>query len=98
MYVDKTDMELVGHVEAIPDASELSQHLANRVRLLVNENAELQRQLIKVKQQLMSLELGVALDKIAAYDDLVANGKTSMMDIVPYGRTLSCARYGTATA
>ena len=71
MYVDKTDMELVGHVEAIPDASELSQHLANRVRLLVNENAELQRQLIKVKQQLMSLELGVALDKIAAYDDLV---------------------------
>lgn len=71
MYVDKTDMELVGHVEAIPDASELSQHLANRVRLLVNENAELQRGLIKVKQQLMSLELGVALDKIAAYDDLV---------------------------
>lgn len=72
MYADKTDMELVGHVEAIPDSSELSQALAARVRLLVNENRELEQQLVKLKQQIMSLELGVALDKIAAYDDMVA--------------------------
>lgn len=72
MYANKTDMELVGHVEAIPDSSELSRDLANRVRLLVVENAVLERQLVKLKQQIMALELGVALDKIAAYDDMVA--------------------------
>ena len=71
MYANKTDMELVGHVEAIPDSSELSQHLASRVRLLVNEKTALEQQLLKLKQQIMSLELGVALDKIAAYDELI---------------------------
>jgi hypothetical protein len=68
-------MELVGHVFAIPDASELSQALAMRIKLLHEEKEELTQQLIKLKHQVMSIELGVALDKIAAYDDLVTSGK-----------------------
>jgi hypothetical protein len=75
MFADKTDMELVGHVFAIPDASELSQALAMRIKLLHEEKEELTQQLIKLKHQVMSIELGVALDKIAAYDDLVTAGK-----------------------
>jgi hypothetical protein len=75
MFADKTDMELVGHVFAIPDASELSQALAMRIKLLHEEKEELTQQLIKLKHQVMSIELGVALDKIAAYDDLVTSGK-----------------------
>jgi hypothetical protein len=75
MFADKTDMELVGHVFAIPDASELSQALAMRIKLLHEEKEELTQQLIKLKHQVMSIELGVALDKIAAYDDLVTTGK-----------------------
>ena len=71
MYAEKTDMELVGHVFAIPDASELSQALAMRIKLLHEEKEELTQQLTKLKHQVMSIELGVALDKIAAYDDLV---------------------------
>lgn len=75
MYAEKTDMELVGHVFAIPDASELSQALAMRIKLIHEEKEELTQQLIKLKHQVMSIELGVALDKIAAYDDLVTPGK-----------------------
>ena len=63
-------MELVGHVHAIPDASELSQVLASRIRLLVEERDGLQRALAKSQQQVMALELGVALDKVAAYQDI----------------------------
>lgn len=70
-YASMEDMELVGHVGGIPDASELSQALANRVRLLVGEKAELEAKLHNLKHQIMALELGVALDKVAAYDDLV---------------------------
>lgn len=70
-YATMTDMELVGHVGAIPDASELSQACANRIRLLVGEKAELEAKLHSLKHQIMALELGVALDKVAAYDDLV---------------------------
>ena len=72
-YTSMTDMELVGHVGAIPDASELSQACANRIRLLTEEKAELEAKLHKLKHQIMSLELGVALDKVAAYDDLVSS-------------------------
>ena len=69
-YVGFSDMELVGHVHAIPDASELSQVLASRIRLLVEERDGLQRALAKSQQQVMALELGVALDKVAAYQDI----------------------------
>ena len=69
-YVGFSDMELVGHVCAIPDASELSQVLAARIRLLVEERDALQRALVKSQQQVMALELGVALDKVAAYQDI----------------------------
>lgn len=72
-YASMSDMELVGHVGGIPDASELSQALADRVRLLVNEKAELETKLQSLKHQIMALELGVALDKVAAYDDLVSS-------------------------
>ena len=72
-YAEMSDLELVGHVGAIPDASEISQVLARRVELLTEENDELREALVKLKQQLMSLELGLALDKVAAYDDLVPN-------------------------
>jgi hypothetical protein len=71
MYAEKTDMELVGHVFAIPDASELSQSLAARIKILISEKEEQTQIIQKLKQQIMALELGVALDKIAAYDDLV---------------------------
>ena len=69
-YVGFSDMELVGHAYAIPDASELSLVLAARIRLLVEERDGLQRALTKSQQQVMALELGVALDKIAAYQDI----------------------------
>lgn len=72
-YAEMSDMELVGHVGAIPDASELSQVLARRIELLVDEKDDMQRALVKLKQQLMALELGLALDKIEAYDDLIPN-------------------------
>lgn len=70
-YAEMSDLELVGHVGAIPDASEISQVLARRVELLTEEKDEMREALVKLKQQLMSLELGLALDKVAAYDDLV---------------------------
>lgn len=70
-YAEMGDMELVGHVSAIPDASELSQVLARRIELLTEEKDDMQRALVKLKQQLMALELGLALDKIEAYDDLI---------------------------
>lgn len=72
-YAEMSDLELVGHVGAIPDASEISQVLARRVELLTEEKDEMREALVKLKQQLMSLELGLALDKVAAYDDLVPN-------------------------
>lgn len=68
-YAGMSDMELVGHVGAIPDASELSQALAVRVRLLATERDKLQRELDKTKISLMSLELGLAQDKIAGFMD-----------------------------
>lgn len=69
-YAAMSDLELVGHVGAIPDASELSQALAARVRALTTERTRLERELVKARQQTLSLELGVALDKVAAYEDI----------------------------
>jgi hypothetical protein len=48
-YEKMSDLELVGHVNAIPDASELSQALATRVRLLIKENADLSRKVEKAQ-------------------------------------------------
>jgi len=66
-YAAMSDMELVGHVGAIPDASELSQALAVRVRLLATERDKLQRELDKTKISLLSFELGLAQDRIAGF-------------------------------
>ena len=71
MYAEKTDMELVGHVFAIPDASELSQSLAARIKILVAEREQQAQIIQRLKRQVMALELGIARDKIEAYDDLV---------------------------
>lgn len=71
-YAAMSDLELVGHVNAIPDASELSQALAARVRALTTDRARLERELSKSRQQTMALELGVALDKVAAYEDITS--------------------------
>jgi hypothetical protein len=68
-----SDLEIVGHVSAIPDASELSQALAGRVKLLVEERDELQKQLIDTKQKLLALELGLTQDKLAGFMDLTAD-------------------------
>jgi len=73
-YAAMSDLEIVGHVNAIPDASELSQALAARVRALVTERDRLARELTKARQQTLSLELGVALDKVAAYEDITSSG------------------------
>lgn len=66
-----SDLEIVGHVSAIPDASELSQVLAGRVKLLVEERDELQKELIDTKQKLLAMQLGIAEDKLEAYVELV---------------------------
>jgi hypothetical protein len=73
-YAAMSDLEIVGHVNAIPDASELSQALAARVRALTTERDRLARELTKARQQTLSLELGVALDKVAAYEDITSSG------------------------
>ena len=73
-YAAMSDLEIVGHVNAIPDASELSQALAARVRALATERDCLARELTKARQQTLSLELGVALDKVAAYEDITSSG------------------------
>lgn len=70
-YEKMSDLELVGHVNAIPDASELSQALATRVRLLIKENAELAKKVEKVTKELHNFELGIAHDKLDAYRDIV---------------------------
>lgn len=71
-YSAMSDLEIVGHVSAIPDASELSQVLAGRVKLLVEERDELQKELIDTKQKLLALELGLTQDKLAGFMDLTA--------------------------
>ena len=73
-YAAMSDLEIVGHVNAIPDASELSQALAARVRALTSERDRLARELTKARQKTLSLELGVALDKVAAYEDITSGG------------------------
>ena len=62
-YHSMTDVELVGHVNGIFDASELSQALAGRVMRLVLERDELQR-------KLLSLQLAIAEDKLDAYIEI----------------------------
>jgi hypothetical protein len=69
-YAEMSDLEIVGHVNAIPDASELSQALATRVRALATERDRLARELTTARQQILSFQLGVARDKVAAYRDL----------------------------
>jgi hypothetical protein len=71
-YSAMSDLEIVGHVSAIPDASELSQALAGRVKLLVEERDELQKALIDTKQKLLALELGLTQDKLAGFMDFTA--------------------------
>ncbi len=70
-YAGMADLEIVGHVNTIPDASELSQALAARVKLLVEERDELAADLARVRQELLELRLEIGEDKIAAYQDLL---------------------------
>jgi hypothetical protein len=69
-YHPMTDLELVGHVNAIPDASELSQALAGRVKLLVVERDKLQQSVLELQRKLLSLQLGIAEDKLDAYVEI----------------------------
>lgn len=69
-YVSFSDLELVGHVSAIPDASELSQALASRVKLLVEERDELKKTAGELQKKLLSLQLGIAEDKLDAYVEI----------------------------
>lgn len=71
-YSAMSDLEMVGHVSAIPDASELSQALAGRVKLLAEELDEVKKELIDTKQKLLALELGLTQDKLAGFMDLKA--------------------------
>ena len=48
----------------------MSAFSAARVRALATERDRLARELTKARQQTLSLELGVALDKVAAYEDI----------------------------
>ena len=70
-YASMSDSEIVGHVGAIPDASELSQALATRVKLLVTERDRLDKKLRETERALLSLQLGLAEDKLDAYQDLI---------------------------
>ena len=67
-----SDAEIVGHVGAIPDASELSQALAVRVKLLLAEHDRLEKKLRETERALLSLQLGLAEDKLDAYQDLLS--------------------------
>lgn len=69
-YASMSDLEIVGHVTAIPDASELSQALAVRLKRSAEERDKLRRELKKTQHSLMALQLGVAEDKLDAYVDL----------------------------
>jgi len=70
-YACMSDAEIVGHVGAIPDASELSQALAVRVKLLLAEHDRLEKKLRETERALLSLQLGLAEDKLDAYQDLI---------------------------
>ena len=70
-YSAMADLELVGHVGAIPDASELSQALAGRIRLLVEERDEIAAELAKTKADLLELRISIGEDKLDAYREIV---------------------------
>lgn len=70
-FAAMADLELVGHVGAIPDASELSQALAGRVRLLVEERDEIAKELAKAKADLLELRITIGEDKVEAYREIV---------------------------
>jgi hypothetical protein len=70
-YSGMADLEIVGHVGAIPDASELSQALAGRIRLLVEERDEIAAELAKTKADLLELRISIGEDKLEAYQDLL---------------------------
>lgn len=72
-FAGMSDLELVGHVNAITDASELSMALAVRVKSLVQKRDDLARELGKTKQALLALQLGIAEDKLDAYQELAEN-------------------------
>jgi hypothetical protein len=70
-YAQMSDLEIVGHVVVIPDASELSQALALRVCRLVEERDKAQRSAADLQRKLLSLQLGIAEDKLDAYVEIV---------------------------
>lgn len=65
------DLELVGYVRGVPDKSEMTEALADRLRVVAQQRDRLAAELSKCREKVQALELGVALDKIAAYQDLL---------------------------
>lgn len=72
-FYGMSDLELVGHVNAIPDASELSQALAVRVKSLVEKREDLARELGKTRAELLELRISIGEDKLDAYREIVEN-------------------------
>jgi hypothetical protein len=72
-FAGMSDLELVGHVNAIPDASELSQALAVRVKSLVEKREDLARELGKTRAELLELRISIGEDKLDAYREIVEN-------------------------
>jgi len=76
------DLELIGHVNGIPDASELSQELARRLKAavaerdrLITERDQLAHEADKAKRDLAEHRLEIAQDKIDGFMDATAPGK-----------------------
>lgn len=82
-YEAMYDLELIGHVRGIPDASELSQELARRLKAavaerdrLITERDQLAHEADKAKRDLAEHRLEIAQDKIDGFMDATAPGRT----------------------
>ena len=70
-YGSMSDLEIIQHVISIPDASELSSELAVRVCRLVEERDKMQKIAADLERKILSLQLGISEDKLAAYVEIV---------------------------